>query len=363
MDLITELTVKNLTPPGYFNLSDNALQPTKNYAEWWNNILSLRANEATNLKTLLLSPWLYDHPNYPRTPWLQYLLNQYGFGSYLGTNNQAAYLYRLVSGAWDRSFLSNLLRVFELASLPPFSAFTLVSGGISVGNLVSSIIDNGFIIFSTASSPATPSATVYTARDWTVPATWTDEPSEAVSYSRGYISGLNIVWCAPRPVSDFSNDYYFSAAVPVAVASEGTIVIVNDDSTGDIGSVYYSDGTAWRKSSYVNADLGLVTLGGARPDPEAITAWSPDPESITYEISSDIPPVADGNTEGHGTFATFANNSSYTGTLTILLNQNYGGDEARAVLIEGLRRIKPLNKSFLLYIDDVEYTVNDARSA
>ena len=60
MDVISELTVANLTPPGYFNLSANAKQSTKDYVTWWNNILSGMANNSVNLKTLILTPWLYE---------------------------------------------------------------------------------------------------------------------------------------------------------------------------------------------------------------------------------------------------------------------------------------------------------------
>ena len=170
MDVVAELNVRNLTAPGYFNLSAAALQSTQDYVQWWNNILLQRANDSVNLKTLLLTPWLYDHPDEPRTPWLEYLLTLYGMKFFTGTNNQAAYIYRLLSGAWSLSTIYNITVVLQTFSLPPFSWFTDVSGSITAGNLVASIMDTGFLIYSTEVSPATPSATTYVARAWDTPA-------------------------------------------------------------------------------------------------------------------------------------------------------------------------------------------------
>ena len=361
MDVVSELTVKNLTPPGYFNLSEAALQSTKDYVTWWNNILSKRANDSANLKQLILTPWLYNHPDSPRTPWLQYLTTLYGMGFFGGTNNQAAYLYRLLSSAWSLSTIYNINMILQTFSLPPFSWFTVRSPGITAGNLISSLMDTGFLIYSTAASPATPSPTAYAPRAWVVPAGWTQAASSAVNYSRGYKSGSTIIWCAPRPVSDFNNTYVFSANIPVAIPSVGTIAIVNNDSTGDIASVYYCDGVAWRKNSTPNSDLGLVNTTGVRPSPEALTVWAPNPETVTYAVDSKIPPPLSGASQGYGTFATWAENSIFTDQITINITQISGGTNAVATLFELLRRVKPLNKTFTLNISGVTYTITDMR--
>jgi hypothetical protein len=361
MDVVSALTVKNLTPPGYFNLSPAALQSTNDYVTWWDNILSKRANDSVNLKQLLLTPWLYNHPDSPRTPYLQYLTTLYGMGFFGGTNNQAAYLYRLLSSAWSLSTIYNISMILQTFSLPPFSWFTMTAGGITAGNLVSSLMDTGFLIYSTASSPSTPSPTAYLPRAWTVPVGWTQAASSAVKYSRGYKSGSTIIWCAPRPVSDFNNAYVFSVNIPVAIPSVGTIAIVNDDGTGDISSVYYCDGTAWRKNSTPNADLGLVNPTGGRPSPEAITVWAPNPTTVPYAIDSQVPPPVSGATQGYGTFATWANNLIFTDEITITVVQIAGGTVALATLTELLRRIKPLNKTFTLIISGIQYTITDVR--
>ena len=363
MDIAAELTVANLTPPGYFNLSENAKAATLAYTSWWNAILQQRASDAVDLKTLILTPWLYAHPDTPRTPWLQYLTTLYGVGFFGGTNDQAAYLYRLLSSAWNVSTIYNINMILQTFCMPPFSWFTTGSPGIIVGNLISSLMDTGFIIYSTAASPATPAATAYSARAWSVPAGWTKAAASAVKYSRGYISGGNIVWCAPRPVADFQNAYVFSASVPIAVPSAGTVAIVNDDSTGDIASVYYSDGAAWRKNSTPNDDLGLVNPSGSRPSPEALTVWAPDPSTVTYAVDSQIPPPLTGASEGYGTFATWANNSVYTDQIGIQVTQIAGGATAVATLIECLRRVKPINKLFSLSVSGTTYTITDVRQA
>ena len=363
MDLAAKMTVAALTPPGYFNLADDAPDTHKAYISWWDAILSRRTAQATALQTLIMTPWLVEHLDSPRTPWLNYLLRQYGFGFFGGTNNQAAALYKLVSSGWNRSMIKNILMVVQTLCLAPFSWFdsTLVPY-IIVGDLVPSNTETGFVIYSTAAStPATPSPTAYAARAWESPSGWTQTASSATYYSRGYISGATLVWCAPRPVSDFETPPAYSASVPIAVASVGTLCIVYDDGTGDSGSVYYSDGTAWRKSSYPNADLGLVTPGASRPDPEAITVFAPNPATVSYSISSSQPPPTDGPTEGYGTFSTWAATAITTNEITIQLSQLAGGTTAIATLFELLRRIIPTGKTFVVDIDSVIYNITDRR--
>jgi len=361
MDVVSSLTVQNLTPPGYFNLSANAKASTKAYTTWWNNILQGWANDSVNLKTLLLTPWLYNHPDSPRTPWLQYLCNLYGMGFFSGTNNQAAYLYQLLSSAWSTSTIQNITMIIQTLCLPPFSWFNAGDPGITAGNLVAALMDTGFLIYTTASSPSTPSPTAYTARAWTIPTGWTNSASSAVYYSRGYISGSTIVWCTPRPVSDFNNAYVFSANIPIAIPTAGTIAIVENDGTGDMSSVYYSDGTTWRKNSTPNPDLGLVNPVGARPSPEAIAVWAPNPSTVNYAIDSETPPPSDGPTQGYGTFSAWAETAVFNDEITITLIQIAGGNAAIATIIELLRRIKPVNKILFLDISGNQYIINDVR--
>ena len=136
MDLSAKMTVAALTPPGYFNLADDAPATHKAYITWWNSILADRVAQVEALQTLILTPWLVDHLASPRTPWLNYLLTQYGFGFFGGTNNQAAALYKLISNGWNRSTIKNILFVLQTFCLPPFSWFdsTLVPQ-IITGNL------------------------------------------------------------------------------------------------------------------------------------------------------------------------------------------------------------------------------------
>jgi len=362
---VTDFTVANLTPPGYFNLGPNALQSTKDYTQWWNNILSGMAENSVNLKKLLLTPWLYD--DYPTSgpvvPWLQYLLNMYGVGFFVGLNSQAAYLYQLVSSAWSTSTIFNIQMILQTFSLPPFSWFTEGSPPITAGNLISSIMDTGFLIYSTSgSAPATPAPSDYSPRAWEVPAGWTNKAASAIYYCRGYISGEKIVWSTPRSISDFENAYVFSENLPIAVPSTGTVAIIHDDGSGDYGAVYYSDGSAWRKNSTPNADLGLVnTETGVRPVPEAITVWAPNPATVSYAIDSAVPPPSTGPTEGYGTFATFADTAIFNDQITISVLQIAGGDVALATLIELLRRVKPVNKVFSLDVSGTVYTITDVR--
>lgn len=363
MDITTELTVAKLTPPGYFNLSEDAPAFHKGYITWWNAILARRSAQNSALRSLILTPWLVDHPAYPRTAWLGYLLSSYGMSYFGGTNNQAAAVYKLVSNAWVRSAITNILTVIQTLCLPPFSWFE--SPTISTSYYVPADIDTGFIIYSTAVSlPATPAASTYVPRAWAAPAGWTKAASEATFYTRGYVSGADIVWSTPRPVSDFSNAYVLAASLPVVVPSAGTVCIVDSDGTGDRNAVYYSDGTNWRKNSIVNADLGLIVQGEiVRPTPEAAAVWAPNPALVTYPVASDSPPPADGLTAGYGTFAGWAASTVEAGQEIIKLSQIAGGNIALATLFDLLRRVKPVNKNFRVEIDSTPYTISDIRQA
>jgi len=363
MDLSAKMTVAALTPPGYFNLASDAPATHKAFITWWNRILADRAAQATALKTLILTPWLVNHLDSPRTPWLDYLLRLYGFGFFGGTNNQAAALYKLVSSGWSRSTIKNILLVIQTLCLAPFSWFaSVLVSPIMVGSLLPSNTDTGFIIYSTAGSPpATPDPTAYAARAWATPSGWTSVASSATYYSRGYISGATLVWCPPRPVSDFTAPPAYSASIPVAVAATGTICIVENDETGDRGVIYYSDGSAWRKNSFTNVDLGLVVTGADRPVPEAVTVFAPNPASVTYAIDSAQPPPASGPTQGYGTFSTWAGTAIMTNEITIQLQQLAGGLTALATLFELLRRIVPTGKTFAVVIDEKKYYITDKR--
>ena len=57
----------------------------------------------------------------------------------------------------------------------------------------------------------------------------------------------------------------------------------------------------------------------------------------------------------HGRIAIF------TDEITIEVTQIAGGTVALATLIELLRRVKPVNKTFTLIVSEVEYTITDVR--
>lgn len=363
MDLSAKMTVAALTPPGYFNRASDAPATHTAFLTWWNAILSNRATQAEALKALILTPWLVNHLDSPRTPWLDYLLRQYGFGFFGGTNNQAAALYKLISNGWSRSTINNILFVIQTLCLAPFSWFdSTFLPHLITGILLPSNADTGFIIYSTAGAlPAKPAPTAYAARAWVTPHGWTSVAASATYYSRGYISGATLVWCTPRPVSDLTVPAAYSATVPLVVAAVGTICIVDSDGTGDRGAIYYSDGTVWRKSSYANIDLGLIVPETDRPVPEAITVLAPNPAGVTYAIDSAQPPPAAGLTQGYGTFSTWSATAIMTNEITIQLRQLAGGLIATATLFELLRRIIPTGKTFIVDIDDVKYYITDKR--
>lgn len=367
--LAEQLTVRNLTPPGYFNQAENAPQAHRNYLTWWNNILALRLNEVDTLRTLVLTPWLFEFPDSPRNPWVNYLLTQYGFAFFGGTNAQAAHLYKLVSGSWYPSTIKNFSIALQTLSLPPFEWFEVdFLPRVSAGSFVPAYSDTGFVVY-TSDYAGEPVPVDYTARSWLAPSGWTRTPSSAVKYARGYISGSQIVWCASRFVAtDFTLPFAFSADVPLAVASVGTLVIVNDDGSGDRFCIYYSDGSVWRKNSPTNPGLGLVIPEGARPVPEALTVYAPNPATAGYAISSEAPPPADGLTQGYGTFAAHSGTTVFSGILTVQCKLLTDNPAALATLIGVLRRVKPANFTLILKVTNLAdeiltFTIADAREA
>lgn len=361
--LAEKSTVLKLTPPWYFNTRENATQKTKDFVTWWDSILAQRVSEQELLRQLILTPWLFTYPDTPRNPWLNYLLSQYGFAFFGGTNAQAAALYKMVSGSWSTSSIENFALALGALAMPPFEWIDVgFIPRVSAGIFVPSIADTGLIVFSPAASPAAPAIAAYTPRNWVAPSGWTRTPANAVWYARGYLSGSNIVWCAKQltndpayPATGGVPPFYYSVAVPMAIPSAGVLCIVDDDSTGDRRSIYYSDGSAWRKSSTPNADLGLVDPVGGRPVPEAITVWAPNPSLITYALNSQKPPPSDGVSQGYGTFATFGNLSTFSGELELQVKLQTESPVALATLIAVLRRIKPANfvlRVRLIHVDE-----------
>jgi len=375
MSLADELTVAKLTPPWYFNTRQDATQKTKDFITWWNNILAERAEEAEKLRKLILTPWLYTFPDAPRNPWLGYLISQYGFAFFGGTNTQAAALYKLISGAWSPSNIENFTRMLGTLAMPPFEWIEVdFLPRVSAGTLVPSVSDTGFIVFTSDEYAAEPDTVEYTPRNWLAPENWTRSPNNAVKYARGYLSGGYIVWCESRYTDDpdypptGNPPFYFSADVPLAVPSAGIICIVNDDGTGDMRSLYYSDGTAWRKTSTPNADLGTVDPVGPRPEPEAITIFSRNPALVTYAVQSQTKPPSDGNTEGYGTFSGYGNLDVFSGELEVSVKLLTESPVALATIIELLRRLKPasfvLRMRLMHVTGDVEIVfISDMREA
>jgi hypothetical protein len=170
------------------------------------------------------------------------------------------------------------------------------------------------------------------------------------------------------PISDFANiDFFGSVDVPLSVPSAGTVCVVNDDGTGDRNSVYYSDGSVWRKNSMPNPDLGRVIPGENRPIPEAGAVWAPNPATAGYAITSEVPPPASGRTQGYGTFFTYSRTAIYSGTLELRTELIAGGDVALATLIALMRRVKPATQLLKVIIRiegvDTDFVIDDMRAA
>lgn len=343
-----------MTAPGYFDYSAQQTEYDKKFNEWLNNMTAI-IQDNINLMDSIFRLWAsrsYALTTVTMTPWIKYLLVQNGIGWYNGLLSTAIKLLIYVTRSYPKSAVLCFQQYFTFLL---DVGWITQAGQILFSSAQPAIFSETFLIYSdSVSPPSTPSPSTYTPLAWAAPSGWTIGASNATYYARGYISGGNIVWMAPLSVNTvfLMTDYAIIGDLPGS-ATTGTLATVADDGSGDVNAVYYWDGGAWRKTTGVNANQGLV-IGQVPPVPGS-SVWTP--ESDTY--SSGVQPPVDGPSEGYGFYGIYGQLELKAKRIDILINLTADGVANLGLIIFLFRKIKPtLNSLYVSYTtpDNSEYT-------
>ena len=339
-------TFRQLTAPGYFDFSSQQTPKTASIVAWFNN-LTKRWEDQVNLFDSTFRLWAsrdYSAVTVSMPSYLLYLLVQNGIGWFRGNIAQAAALLTYFSKSYPSSTALAFQQLFTFLLTPVISWIT-GPGQIFFGSNSPARFAEALLIYSQAGSlPATPPPQTYTALTWDAPASWSKTAVTATFYSRGYLSGGNIVWMTPRSTSNVSimSDAANLAGLP-ATPTAGDLCGVLSDGTGDQGAVYYFDGSTWRKTTTPNADQGLVI--GAPPSPGS-SVFVP----VEGVISSSVQPPVSGPSQGYGYYGIFGNFVLQAKRIDLSLDLTTDGVANLGMIVFLLRKIKPtLNALYLNY--------------
>lgn len=338
-----DISFRKLTAPGYFNFSDSQTEDTKKYIAWFDSVTNLVKDQITRFDSFHRLWITYDYSSctITRTPYIAYLLNKYGIQWFLGTDQQAAALIGLVSRSYSDSLTLNYQYFFQALSSTPFSWVNGTSQ-IVAGYKDPAIFAENLVVYSNSpTAPATPAAMPYVDRNWIAPPGWSKQPASSTYFSRGYISGGNIVWMTPRSTSlsykytEIANTTSFPATPSI-----GDMAIVNNDSSGDYGSIYYYDGI-WRKTTTTNINQGLASDAG-------LTIRAVLAPVTSGELSSANPPPTSGRSQGYGKYAGLYQSTIYSGSINIMMDLTTDGNNNLGIIIYLLRKLKPSTMSLYL---------------
>lgn len=348
MNIFGTQVFKKYIAPGYLNFSGTQQPYTAKISNWFNLVMQQWVSQG-NLFDSFFRTWMthdYSTSTVNRTPYIGYLLSQYGVSWFNGSDTQAAALIGYISKGYSGSTSSNINSLFNILSTSPFF-WVITPIQIVHGQQYPAISQETLIIYSiSVSLPVTPSPQAYTARAWAAPIGWSQTASSATFFSRGYLSGGNIIWMSPQSTSTIFPFYDVAniAGLPVAPVT-GSLAGVFDDSTGDVSSVYYYDGAQWRKTTTTNVDQGQVTTSIPTPQPRAVSA--PLTSSV---INSATPPPVSGPSQGYGMYAGLSQTTLSANQILLSVILTDDGLDNIGMIINLLRRIKPsLNRLVLSY--------------
>lgn len=344
--IYTRKTFQQQTAPGYFDFSSQQTAKTKAMVAWF-DAWTARIEAQVNLFDDTFRLWAtrnYSAVTVTMTPWLLYLMNQNGIGWFNGTIAQTVQLLTYFSKAYPANIVLCFQQLFEF--LLTNLAWTVDTGTIYFASNTPAQSAETLLIYSTSgTAPTTPVAQTYTALTWAAPTGWSKTAASATYYARGYLSAGNIVWMSPRSTTGITmtSDAANLAGLP-ATPTTGDICNVYSDGTGDIGAVYYYDGSVWRKTTTPNANQGQV-VNGLPPIPGS-AVWS---TGSGYTSSGDVPPVT-GPSQGYGYYGTYGIYLTNSKVIDIHLNLTTAGVANLGMIVFLLRRIKPtLNILMLKY--------------
>jgi hypothetical protein len=355
-------TLQQLTPPGFLNYSPSANEKTQKIIALFDAVFQARAAQV-NLYDSIFRLWQsrdYSGDETGRNAWLADLAQNCGLSWFIGTNSQLAGLTTTAERGWSANDTANFLYILnQFAAAPFFWVSPGVAFQIVYGTQRPAVFAENFIIFSNSVSlPATPSPITYTPRAWSAPAGWTLQPSSSTYFCRGYISGETIVWSAPLlTTGNFGSSQYASVAGLPGSATTGALGFVQDDTTGDVGSIYYYDGTQWRKNSATNENQGsIAAIGPDIAGPRAV--YAPNPDTSATLITSERQPPVDGPSQGYGMYGGYAIQTVASNQVDVAFDLTADGESNLNVIIYFFRRLKPAKSSLSLSftVDGDEYS-------
>lgn len=344
--IYTRRTFQQLTAPGYFDYSSQQTVFDKKINDWFNSTTAI-IQDNINLMDSIFRLWAsrsYALTTVNITPWIKYLLTQNGIGWYSQNLEIAVKLLIYVTRSYPKSAILCFQQYFDFLL---DVGWITQAGQILFSSATPARTSETFLIYSTSPTPpSAPPPSTYTPLLWSAPSGWTIAASNATYYARGYISGGNIVWMAPLSVNTvyLMIDVAIVGDLPSGGINIGQLAGVYDDGSGDVGAIYYWDGTTWRKTTGVNANQGLV-VGQVPPVPGS-TVYSP--ESDTY--SSGIQPPVDGPSEGYGYYGIYGQLELKAKRIDIIIDLTADGVANLGLIIFLFRKIKPtLNSLYVNY--------------
>lgn len=339
-------TFQQLTAPGYFDFSGSQTAKTAAMVAWFDGVTADLETQA-NLFDETFRLWAtrdYSAVTVSRHPWLLHLMKQNGIEWFHGSNQQAAALLSYVTKSYPVSIAQCFQELFDFLVAAPIEWIT-TAGSIGAGYNTPVKYAETLVIYSTSVSlPSTPANITYDERAWLAPAGWSKTASSATFYSRGYLSGGDIVWMTPRSTTGLSmmSDAASLASLPVSPAT-GDLCGVKDDGTGDVGAIYCYDGATWRKTTTPNANQGLVGVDASR---ESSGVYAPE---TGYISSVGAPPVG-GPTDGYGFYGLYGSYDLRESGIFLSMALTSDGVSNLGMIIMLARRIKPaLNALFIRY--------------
>lgn len=375
---------KDSVAPGYFNLSSSQSDKTAKIVAWFNAIADLNQNQVNEFDSIIRQ-WAtrdYSGQTINRSPYIAYLLKQWGVEWLQNPDFIVVPLLNYIIRSYSSSTAENLLYFFAYFSASPF--FWMLPGSQIVYEAQApAIFAETLLIFSDSPTlPAQPDNTDYIPREWEAPAGWSQFPSSATYFSRGYlINGeTKIAWLPPRSTGISYTTYNVPdlASLPPSPMT-GDIAVVKDDGTGDYGAIYYAEmgtdgflyglgdygvgfyGTSgggggdggWFKTTTRNIHQGQIILNTAPPVPSPRAVWAPNPATSPEPIRSTLPPPVDGPSQGYGMYGGLAQLTLQANVITLRIVLTTSGVENLGIIVNLLRRIKPtLNRLVLFYTVD-----------
>jgi len=333
-------SLQKFAPPGYFDLSQDNSEITKRIFEWLKNYREANQNTPTRFDFFYRLFLSVNYTEETSKDFLKFEASQYGLANVSLPSNSLKNLLIYVSTPKEKKLSSNIQGLINFLLLNSWiSSF----GDIVVGyNSRSNFAETLLVYSDSLTIPTTPSNTDYTPIEWLAPTDWTKTPLNSTYYCRGYLYEGQIIWDSPISTSlvvkyDTASDLSSLPSSP----SLGDVCLVTDDTTDDFQSVYYYNGTSWKKNSTPNASQQNINTAKTTKGSEVFA-------TDNLMITSQTQPPNDGYSQGYGFYGIFGSGSlvnrvNFRITLTEEGNKNLG------LIVQLAKKIKPVGNLLVIY--------------